>query len=646
MKFLQNLGKSIMLPVAVLPVAALLVGISYWIETASGSHNFAVVFINGAGSALLNNLPLLFAIGVSIGMAKQSDGTSALAGLVSWLVVTEMLSPDSVALLQGIDVDSVDPAFTKIGNAFIGIICGIIGAACYNRFRDTKLPDALAFFSGKRSVAIVTGLVSVVLALALYFIWPLCYNGLINFGEFTAGLGALGAGLHGFFNRLLIPVGLHHALNSVFWFDVAGINDLTNFLNGTGVFGVTGQYMTGFFPIMMFGLPGACLAMYHTAKTRNKKIAAGLLLSAAVTAFVVGITEPIEFAFMFLAPALYVVHAFLTGLSALICALLPVRAGFGFSAGLMDLVLNWNSPMSENPWMVIPIGIVYFGIYYVIFRVVISKFNLKTPGREDDTVISDDIKNVSNDFVQLAKDVLHGLGGKDNIAELDNCATRLRISVKDKSLVNDDAIKRSGARGVMHMGATNVQVIIGTSVQFVADGMKDIMAGKITLEESVTVPQNVLDEDSAKAEKPTSAQGVQEVPASVEGEVIDLKDVPDATFAEGIMGPGVGVKPTQGLITAPFDGKVEQIFDTGHAVVVSNSAGLQILTHFGIDTVNLQGEGFKQLVKNGDVVKAGQALIEVDLAKITSSGYSTVTPIIALNPDDFESIIIAGKRVK
>ncbi|MDR2509004.1 MAG: N-acetylglucosamine-specific PTS transporter subunit IIBC [Candidatus Ancillula sp.] len=643
MRFLQNLGKSMMLPVAVLPIAALLVGVSYWIEMATGTDNFAVIFIKGAGGAILDNMPLLFAIGVSIGMAKQSDGTSALAGLVSWLMITKLLNPVSVGVLQGVDELAVNPAFNKIENAFIGIICGLIGAACYNRFKDTKLPDALAFFSGKRSVAIVTGLASLIVGLILYFVWPICYTGLVNFGEFISGLGAVGAGLYGFFNRLLIPFGLHHAHNSVFWFDVAGINDLTNFLNGTGTYGVTGQYLTGFFPIMMFGLPAACLAMYHTAKTRNKKIAAGLMLSAAVTAFVVGVTEPIEFSFMFLAPALYGVHAVLTGLSLFICTILPVRAGFGFSAGLMDLVLNWNSPMAENPWMVIPIGIVYFGIYYAIFRFVITKFNLKTPGREDDTAISDDIKNISNDFAQLARDVLAGLGGKANITELDNCATRLRIQVKDTALIDEGAIKRGGARGVMKMGATGVQVIIGTNVQFVADGMKDIMAGNIPEDSSPDTPSNAT---TSSASPSGAKKPAQDVSSSIEGDVIDLKDVPDATFAEGIMGPGVAVKPSKGEVKAPFDGTVEQMFDTGHAVVVSNADGLQILTHFGIDTVNLKGDGFTQLVKTGDTIKAGQALIEVDLAKISSSGYNTVTPIIALNADDFESVTIAGKQIK
>ncbi|HIY66059.1 MAG TPA: PTS transporter subunit EIIC, partial [Candidatus Agrococcus pullicola] len=351
MKFFQNLARSLMLPVAVLPVAAILVGVGYWIDGIAG-ENVVSAFLGAAGGALLDNMALLFAIGVSIGMATKADGTSALAGLVSWLTITTLLRPDTVQMLIGAaEVEAVNPAFENVQNVFVGILSGLIGAFSYNRFKSTQLPDYLSFFSGKRSVAIVSAGLSILVAAALFFIWPFVYSGLVMFGEWMLTLGPVGAGLYGFFNRLLIPLGLHHALNSVFWFDVAGINDLSNFLNGTGTFGETGQYMAGFFPIMMFGLPGAALAMYVTAKSGKKKAAAGILLSAAFASFLTGVTEPLEFAFMFLAPALFLVHGVFTGLSLLIAAILPTRMGFGFSAGFIDMALGWANPMAQNPWM-------------------------------------------------------------------------------------------------------------------------------------------------------------------------------------------------------------------------------------------------------------------------------------------------------
>lgn len=378
-------------------------------------------------------------------------------------------------MLKGIDAGEVNAAFGKIDNQFIGILSGIIGSTCYNRFKNTKLPDALAFFSGKRSVAIVTALASLVACLVLFFVWPVVYSALVAFGEAILGLGAVGAGIYGFFNRLLIPVGLHHALNSVFWFDVAGVNDLGNFWAGTGTLGVTGQYMTGFFPVMMFGLPAAALAMYHTAKPGKKKVAYGLLLAAAVCSFFTGVTEPLEFAFMFLAPGLYLIHALLTGISLAICALLPVRAGFNFSAGFVDWFLSFKAPMAVNPLFIIPIGLIYGVIYYVVFRFAIVKFNFKTPGREDDDDIDENqVTLANNDYTQVASIILEGLGGKGNIKSVDNCITRLRLEINDYTLVNEKKIKSAGVAGVIRPGKTSVQVIVGTQVQFVADEFKKL----------------------------------------------------------------------------------------------------------------------------------------------------------------------------
>ena len=467
-----------MLPVACLPIAAILMGVGYWIDPSGwGGTNQVAAFLIQAGAAIINNMALLFAIGVSIGMADENDGTAALAGLLSWLMIQTLLSPGTVAMIRRIPLGEVNAAFGKLNNAFVGILCGIIGAACYNRFKGIKLPDALGFFSGKRFVAIAAGGISIIAALILFFVWPAINSALVAFGKSVISLGPAGAGIYGFFNRLLIPFGLHHALNSVFWFDVAGINDLGNFWSNTGTYGVTGQYMTGFFPVMMFGLPGAALAMYHTAKTKQKKVAAGILLSAAFASFFTGVTEPLEFAFMFLAPFLYVIHAILTAVSMTVMAILPVRAGFNFSGGLIDLILSSSTPMAQNPWWILVTGAVFFGIYYVLFRVIIVKMNLRTPGREDEDYADAESKITldSSDYAGIAGQILMGLGGKANIASLDNCITRLRVEVKDYTDVDEKAIKSSGVSGVIRPSKTSVQVIIGTQVQHVADAMKKML---------------------------------------------------------------------------------------------------------------------------------------------------------------------------
>ena len=453
MKYLQRLGKALMLPVAALPVASILMGIGYWIDpTGWGANNVAAAFILKAGGALIDNMAILFAIGVAVGMSDDNDGTAGLAGLVSWLMITTLLSPAVVSMFMKVDVAAVPAAFTKIQTQFIGILAGIIGASCYNKFKGTKLPDALGFFSGKRSVAIMTSFASLIAAVVLYFVWPMVYGALVSFGKAIIATDAIGAGIYGFFNRLLIPTGLHHALNSVFWFDVAGINDIANFWGGTGTPGVTGMYMSGFFPVMMFGLPAGALAMYHTAKDNKKKAVYGLLLAAGLGSFFTGVTEPLEFAFMFLAPGLYFAHALLTGVSMTVVALLPVRAGFNFSAGLVDWVLSFKAPMALNPLWLIPIGLVVGLIYYVVFRIIIVKFDLKTPGREDDDEEFSDNSAITGDMDELAKAYIEALGGKENLVTVDNCVTRLRLNVKDNSIIVDKKLTSLGARGVIRPG--------------------------------------------------------------------------------------------------------------------------------------------------------------------------------------------------
>ncbi len=391
-------------------------------------------------------------------------------------MTTTLLSTDVVAMLTNTAVEKVAPAFGKVQTQFIGILCGLIAAACYNKFKNTKLPDAFSFFSGKRCVAIVTAGASLVSSLVLFFVWPIIYNVLVAVGKFIMDLGPIGAGLYGFFNRLLIPFGLHHALNSVFWFDVAGINDIAKFWGNAegGVMGTTGMYMAGFFPVMMFGLPAAALAMYHTAKDTKKKAAAGLLMSVAVASFFNGVTEPLEFSFMFRAPALYGVHAVLTGISMAVVAALPVRAGFNFSAGLVDWILSFKAPFAQNPLLLIPIGLVVGAVYYVVFRFVIVKFNMKTPGREDDNIDETKVELANNDFTGIAKIVLEGVGGPANVTSIDNCITRLRLEIKDYTLIDEHKIKSAGIAGVIRPSKTAVQVIIGTKVQFVADEFKKL----------------------------------------------------------------------------------------------------------------------------------------------------------------------------
>lgn len=486
MKYLQKLGKSLMLPVACMPICGILMGLGYLLcpSTMQGGDmngflNLVGFFLVKAGSAVIDNIAILFVIGIGFGMSEDNDGTGALAALVSWFMIIILLSAGTVTTLFPSVADNVNKtlAFNKIQNPFIGILAGIIGSASYNKFKGTKLPDWLSFFSGKRCVAIIAALISIAVSVVLLFVWPLLFGALIFVGESVVKMGPVGAGIYAFLNRLLIPFGLHHALNNVFWFDTIGLGDLSHYWAGhtsADVGWSLGMYMSGFFPCMMFGVPGAALAMIHTAKTTKKKVAIGLLASAAICSFICGVTEPFEFGFMFLAPLLYLVYAILYGLFTTVVCLIGFRAGFCFSGGAIDLIFSSTLPAANNTWMIIPLGIAAFAIFYAIFRFAITKWDLKTPGREDDDAPEKTSLNSKTEFADMAKEILEGLGGKENVTSVDCCITRLRVEVVDMAKVDEAKIKASGAKGIIKPGKTSIQIVIGMKVQFVADEMKKL----------------------------------------------------------------------------------------------------------------------------------------------------------------------------
>lgn len=484
--YLQKIGKALMVPVAVLPAAAILMGIGYWIDpTGWGGNSQLAALLIKAGAAIIDNMAILFAIGVAYGLSKDKNGAAALAGLVAFQVVTTLLSTGAVSQITGTPIEEVSPAFGRINNQFVGILCGVISGELYNKFSNIELPKFLAFFSGKRFVPILTSVVMIFVSFILLYVWPVIFAGLVSFGTNVAKMGAVGAGVYGFLNRLLIPVGLHHALNSVFWFNVAGINDIGRFWGNPelayadlpavleGTYHV-GMYQAGYFPIMMFGLLGACLAFIQTAKPENKAKISSIMIAAGFTSFFTGVTEPVEFAFMFVAPALYILHAVLTGISVFLAASFNWMAGFGFSAGLVDFVFSLKNPNANSPVMLLLLGLVFFVIYYVVFLSAIKMFNLKTPGREDseEEIISE--KNAKVSHNQLASSLIPLLGGAQNIEEIDYCTTRLRLRVRESANVDDVQIKKL-VPGILKPSKNAVQVIVGPQVEFIADEMKRLL---------------------------------------------------------------------------------------------------------------------------------------------------------------------------
>ncbi|GLC88823.1 N-acetylglucosamine-specific PTS transporter subunit IIBC [Lysinibacillus piscis] len=624
--FLQKIGKSLMFPIATLPAAALLLRLGSG-DLLGAVPNEAIQYIASimaaSGNAILGNLPIIFAIGIAMGFAHDNSGGAALAGAIAQLVLVAVLGAVNADLNMGV---------------FGGIISGITAGLLYNKFYNVKFPEWLSFFGGRRFVPIITSVVITLLGAILAVIWGPVQDGIDAVGNWIIGAGALGYSAYGFLNRLLIPVGLHHVINTVVWFDFGEFTnaagevvkgDINRFLNGDTT---AGYFQAGFFPIMMFGLPGACLAMYFAAKKEKRAAVGGMFVSIALTAFLTGVTEPIEFTFMFLSPVLYGVHAVLTGVSLAVAHVIGFRDGFGFSAGLMDWLLNFG--LADKPLMLLPLGLAFGAVYFVIFYVVIKKLDLKTPGREDDEEETEGASAVTSDLDVRAYHTIEALGGQQNIKQIDYCTTRLRLTVGDASQVDDKVLKQTGARGVMRISKTNVQVIIGTSVEFLAEAMKE------RLKKGNPAPANVALQQVAS----TPEQSVEATIASsdfempITGELLPLSEVPDEAFSSGMMGPGFGINPQDGTVYAPFDGQVVMIFPTKHAIGLKADTGVEILIHVGLDTVKLNGEGFETLVTDGQIIQRGDALIKVDLASIKTLVPSLVTPVIFTN--------LTGQEVK
>ncbi|CAH6312183.1 N-acetylglucosamine-specific PTS transporter subunit IIBC [Pantoea agglomerans] len=657
--YLQKVGRALMVPVATLPAAAILMGVGYWIDPDSwGAGNALAALLIKSGAAIIENMSVLFAIGVAYGMSKDKDGAAALTGFVGFLVVTTLCSPAAVAMIQKMPVDQVPVAFGKINNQFVGILVGILSAEVYNRFSHVELPKALSFFSGRRLVPILVSFLMILVAFILMYIWPVIFNGLVGFGEHIQKLGSAGAGIYAFFNRLLIPVGLHHALNSVFWFDVAGINDIPKFLggaqslaDGSATVGITGRYQAGFFPIMMFGLPGAALAIYHCARPENRVKVGSIMLAAAFAAFFTGITEPLEFSFMFVAPVLYLIHAVLTGISVFIAASMHWIAGFGFSAGLVDMVLSTRNPLATHWYMLIPQGLVFFVIYYVVFRFTIKKFNLMTPGRElavdgDETdgydVNVDKTDSGESATESLARRYIGAIGGSANLTSIDACITRLRLNVNDSAQVNEAVAKRLGASGVIRLNKQSVQIIVGTQAESIASAMKKVLTkGPVAAAATSSAPAepDVKPQAVLNSEK----QVIATLLAPVSGEVVALNDVPDEAFASKAVGDGLAIKPSDKWVVAPIAGTLVKIFNTNHAFCLETENGMEIVVHMGLDTVALEGKGFTRLVEEGASVVAGQRVLEMDLEFLNANARSMVSPVVVSNSDDFAGLTLLAQ---
>ncbi|MEW4009293.1 PTS N-acetyl glucosamine transporter subunit IIABC [Klebsiella pneumoniae] len=634
--FFQRLGRALQLPIAVLPVAALLLRFGQ-------PDLLNVPFIAQAGGAIFDNLALIFAIGVASSWSKDNAGSAALAGAVGYFVMTKAMVTINPEINMGV---------------LAGIITGLVAGAVYNRWAGIKLPDFLSFFGGKRFVPIATGFFCLILAAIFGYVWPPVQHAIHSGGEWIVSAGALGSGIFGFINRLLIPTGLHQVLNTIAWFQIGEFTnaagavfhgDINRFYAGDGT---AGMFMSGFFPIMMFGLPGAALAMYLAAPKARRPMVGGMLLSVAITAFLTGVTEPLEFLFMFLAPLLYLLHAVLTGISLFIATALGIHAGFSFSAGAIDYVLMYSLPAaSKNVWMLLVMGVVFFFVYFLLFSAVIRMFNLKTPGREDkaaDVVTEEANSNTEEGLTQLATSYIAAVGGTDNLKAIDACITRLRLTVGDSAKVNDAACKRLGASGVVKLIKQTIQVIVGAKAESIGDEMKKVVTrGPVAAAAAAPAGNVATAAPAAKPQAVANAKTVESLVSPITGDVVALEQVPDEAFASKAVGDGIAVKPTSNIVVAPAAGTVVKIFNTNHAFCLETNNGAEIVVHMGIDTVALEGKGFKRLVEEGTDVKAGEPILEMDLDFLNANARSMISPVVCSNSDDYSALVIlaSGKVV-
>ncbi|WP_204179814.1 MULTISPECIES: glucose-specific PTS transporter subunit IIBC [unclassified Staphylococcus] len=645
---LQRIGKALMLPVAILPAAGLLLAFgtvlqgdvlqSYLPFIKADGFQHVAQMMEGAGVVIFDNLPMIFALGVAIGLAG-GDGVAAIAAFVGFMIMNK-----TMGAFLGITSDNVSDAASGYANVlgiptlqtgvFGGIIIGALAAWCYNKFYNISLPSYLGFFAGKRFVPIMMATCSFILAFPMAWIWPTIQYGLNAFSE---GLLESNTGiavfLFGFIKRLLIPFGLHHIFHAPFWFEFGSFkNAAGQIIHGDqrifiaqiteNVPLTAGKFMGGEFPVMMFGLPAAALAIYHSAKKENRKVVGGLMLSGALTSFLTGITEPLEFSFLFVAPLLFFIHAVLDGFGFLIMYLLNVHLGYTFSGGFIDFLLLNILPNKTAWWLVIPVGIVYAILYYFIFRFIIKKLNYKTPGREDK-----EMQNNSVSVSELPFKVLDAMGGKENIKHLDACITRLRVEVNEKSQVDVEILKQLGASGVLEVG-NNMQAIFGPKSDQIKHDMAQIIAGNITKPEETTIESEAMNES-------VTVEG-ETIYAPLKGRTVPLDEVPDQVFSDKLMGDGLAIYPANGEVVAPFDGTVELVFPTKHAIGLKSESGVEVLIHFGLETVGLQGEGFTVHVDSGDTIVKGQSLMTVDLDYIKTHAKSDITPIIVTNSGEHE----------
>jgi len=614
--FLQRIGKSLMLPIAALPAAALLLRFGQ-------PDLLNIPFIAAAGNAVFSNLALIFAIGIAVGFAKDNNGAAALAGAMGFFV----LSACATSLNKTINLGVLG-----------GIIAGIIAGMLYNRYHNIKLPDWLAFFGGRRFVPIVTSGTMLILGFIFGYVWPYVQLGMSHLATWIYDAGIFGAAIYGLLNRLLLPLGLHHVINTLVWFEFGTYKgfhgEITRFLNGDPH---AGLLLSGFFPIMMFGLPAACFAMIAAAKKEKRKAVTGMLAGIALTSFVTGVTEPIEFSFMFLAPVLYVIHALLTALSLAITYALGIHDGFSFSAGAIDYIINYR--IAQKPLLLLVVGVIFAVIYFVVFYFAIKWFDLKTPGREDDDLFEENpdqalALNTNDKYEVMAARFIEDIGGKENITNVDHCTTRLRLTVANSEAADSAAIKHHGAHGVVKLNKKSLQIIIGTDVEFVADAMKNL------IKSSADLTKEEADGSSTESGLATVSVGAESVCAPIKGKMLPITDVPDKVFSEKMMGDGFAVDPDEGVVVSPVDGKVSGVFPTKHAIGLTGSDGLEILIHVGIDTVKLNGDGFVNYVQEGDTVVKGQKLMSFDLPALKDKVPSLISPVIFTNLDPSKHVVL------